>query len=316
MIGELYYSSYTKYELSSKLEEKFDGLCKVLSKEELGELNDLFGKLIRKNNDVIKAEINKKEKMIYKLMKRENIGGHPVPIYSFLSLKGLQPKIIDNKSFSQIIKKISSNKRAELNEKYKFFQKESKEPLFRLPSSVRGALLNNIEQMKNRNLLGKSKNSKYILENYSKIKSAIEKEDRLSRIVQKIEDIISELQKDDKVDFTEMKEHLKKMKESYSKELYKITKYLNGIDFSEITNYVKSSLDDFEQAKVDSVIEAGKSKSQANEICRDYIRYKATLKDKTNCLSFREYAKQMFNIDDISFDQVDENLKDKAIGFF
>lgn len=52
-------------------------------------------------------------------------------------------------------------------------------------------------------------------------------------------------------------------------------------------------------------------KPQANTIYKEYIKYRASLEDKTEFLSFSDYAKQMHNIDDMSDIMVDEELKEE-----
>ena len=55
-------------------------------------------------------------------------------------------------------------------------------------------------------------------------------------------------------------------------------------------------------------------KPQANNIYREYIKYRAALKDKTQFLSFSEYAKQLHNIENMSDIMVDEELKEEMRG--
>lgn len=52
-------------------------------------------------------------------------------------------------------------------------------------------------------------------------------------------------------------------------------------------------------------------KPKANEIFKEYIKYRAALEDKTNFLSFSEYAKQKHNIEQMSEIMVDQNLKEE-----
>lgn len=49
-------------------------------------------------------------------------------------------------------------------------------------------------------------------------------------------------------------------------------------------------------------------KPQANTIYKEYIQYRASLKDKKQFLSFSEYAKQMHNIENMSDTMVNEDL--------
>lgn len=56
------------------------------------------------------------------------------------------------------------------------------------------------------------------------------------------------------------------------------------------------------------------SKSQANTIYKEYIKYRACLKDKTQFLSFSEYAKQLHNIENMSNIIVDEELQEEMRG--
>jgi len=55
-------------------------------------------------------------------------------------------------------------------------------------------------------------------------------------------------------------------------------------------------------------------KPQANNVYREYIKYRAALKDKTQFLSFTDYAKQLHNIENMSDIMVDEELKDEVRG--
>lgn len=57
-----------------------------------------------------------------------------------------------------------------------------------------------------------------------------------------------------------------------------------------------------------------KIKPQANNIYKEYIKYRITLKDKNEFLSFSEYAKQFHNIDNMSDIMVDEELKEEMKG--
>ena len=52
-------------------------------------------------------------------------------------------------------------------------------------------------------------------------------------------------------------------------------------------------------------------KPKANDIFKEYLKYRAALTDKTNFLSFSEYAKQKHNIDQMSEIMVDQNLKEE-----
>ena len=49
-------------------------------------------------------------------------------------------------------------------------------------------------------------------------------------------------------------------------------------------------------------------KPQANAIYKEYIQYKASLKDKKNGLSFSEYAKQIHNVEGLSDTMINEEL--------
>lgn len=55
-------------------------------------------------------------------------------------------------------------------------------------------------------------------------------------------------------------------------------------------------------------------KPQANNMYREYIKYRASLNDKNEFLSFSEYAKQMHNIENMSDIMVDEELKEEMRG--
>ena len=55
-------------------------------------------------------------------------------------------------------------------------------------------------------------------------------------------------------------------------------------------------------------------KPQANNVYREYIKYRASLNDKNEFLSFSEYAKQMHNIENMSDIMVDEELKEEMRG--
>lgn len=55
-------------------------------------------------------------------------------------------------------------------------------------------------------------------------------------------------------------------------------------------------------------------KPQANNVYREYIKYRTTLNDKNEFLSFSEYAKQMHNIENMSDIMVDEELKEEMRG--
>ena len=57
-----------------------------------------------------------------------------------------------------------------------------------------------------------------------------------------------------------------------------------------------------------------KNKPQANNIYREYIKYRASLEDKTHFLSFSEYAKQLHNIENMSDSMVDEELIEELRG--
>lgn len=57
-----------------------------------------------------------------------------------------------------------------------------------------------------------------------------------------------------------------------------------------------------------------KNKPQANNIYREYIKYRASLEDKTQFLSFSEYAKQLHNIENMSDSMVDEELIEELRG--
>lgn len=56
------------------------------------------------------------------------------------------------------------------------------------------------------------------------------------------------------------------------------------------------------------------NKPQANNIYREYIKYRASLEDKTQFLSFSEYAKQLHNIENMSDSMVDEELIEELRG--
>lgn len=55
-------------------------------------------------------------------------------------------------------------------------------------------------------------------------------------------------------------------------------------------------------------------KPQANTIYKEYIKYRATLADKTQFLSFKDYAQQLHNIENMSEIMVDEELKEEMKG--
>lgn len=52
-------------------------------------------------------------------------------------------------------------------------------------------------------------------------------------------------------------------------------------------------------------------KPKANTIYKEYIKYRASLKNKNEFLSFSDYAKQMHKIENMSDTMVDENLKEE-----
>jgi len=53
------------------------------------------------------------------------------------------------------------------------------------------------------------------------------------------------------------------------------------------------------------------NKNNANNIYKEYIKYRAELEDKNNFLKFSEYAKKMHNIDNMYDSMVDEDLKEE-----
>lgn len=55
-------------------------------------------------------------------------------------------------------------------------------------------------------------------------------------------------------------------------------------------------------------------KPQANNIYKEYIKYRTTLKDKNEFLSFSEYAKQFHNIDNMSDIMASEEIKEEMRG--
>jgi len=57
-------------------------------------------------------------------------------------------------------------------------------------------------------------------------------------------------------------------------------------------------------------------KPKANNIYKDYIKYRASLNDKTQFLSFSQYAKQLHNIENMSEIMVDEEIKEEMRGMF
>lgn len=53
------------------------------------------------------------------------------------------------------------------------------------------------------------------------------------------------------------------------------------------------------------------SKPKVDTIYKEYIKYRSSLKDKTNFLSFSNYAKQVHKIENITDTMVSENLKEE-----
>ena len=51
------------------------------------------------------------------------------------------------------------------------------------------------------------------------------------------------------------------------------------------------------------------TKSKADTIYKEYIKYRASLKEKNEFLSFSNYARQMYKIDNMSETMVSETLK-------
>lgn len=55
-------------------------------------------------------------------------------------------------------------------------------------------------------------------------------------------------------------------------------------------------------------------KPKANTIYKEYIKYRASLPDKTNYLTFSEYSKQLHNIAGLTETMVDTDILDETEG--
>ena len=53
------------------------------------------------------------------------------------------------------------------------------------------------------------------------------------------------------------------------------------------------------------------AKPKADTIYKEYIKYRTSLKNKNDFLSFTDYAKQMHKIENMSDTMVDESLKEE-----